>query len=216
MSTSDDNSIHTDDGQSSLKKKNKKGIVYLSTLPINMNVTKLREIMENFGQVGRIYLQPQFNKKKEKKPAKQFSEGWVEFEKKRVAKEVARGLNNKKIESRKKSRLYDYIWNIKYLSKFKWVHLSERVAYERAVRKQRMRMEISQAKREAADFASKVDLSNKIKAKSKKEDSQITFKLPSKLPAQKHTEEYYVEKRKKKGLKDRQDDGIELLKSLFS
>lgn len=53
----------------------------------------------------------------EKKIAKQFSEGWVEFEKKRVAKEVARGLNNKKIESRKKSRLYDHLWNIKYLSK---------------------------------------------------------------------------------------------------
>mgnify|MGYP000869500098 CR=1 FL=1 len=42
-----------------LKKQNKKGIIYLSTLPKTMNVTRLREIMENFGEVGRIFLQPQ-------------------------------------------------------------------------------------------------------------------------------------------------------------
>lgn len=60
MSTaSKDVGIFTDDAAFLPDKKNKKGIIYLSTLPKNMNVTKLREIMENFGQVGRIYLQPQ-------------------------------------------------------------------------------------------------------------------------------------------------------------
>ena len=77
-------------------------------------------------------------------------------------------------------------------------------------------MEISQAKREAADFSTKVDLSNKIQAKTKKNDVRIDFTMPTKLPPQRHTEEYYTEKRKLKGLKDRRDDGAELLKSLFS
>lgn len=43
------------------------------------------------------------------------------------------------------------MWNIKYLHRFRWSHLNERLAYEKAVHTQRMRTEISQAKREA-DF----------------------------------------------------------------
>lgn len=52
------------------------------------------------------------------KPAKHFTEGWVEFLSKRVAKEVAANLNNKTIGGKKKSRYYDYIWNMKYLPRY--------------------------------------------------------------------------------------------------
>lgn len=55
--------------------------------------------------------------------------------------------------------------------RFKWTHLSERLAYERAVRKQRMNTEIAQAKREANFFSHNVDLSahlSKRKDKSEK------------------------------------------------
>jgi len=53
--------------------------------------------------------------KQKKKPAKHFSEGWVEFKSKKLAKQVAAMLNNKQIGGPKKSRFYDHIWNIKYL-----------------------------------------------------------------------------------------------------
>lgn len=53
--------MHRDDSSdiNTHSKQNKKGIIYLSALPKFMNVTRLREIMENFGKVGRIFLQPQ-------------------------------------------------------------------------------------------------------------------------------------------------------------
>lgn len=35
----------------------KRGIIYLSTIPPYMNVTKIREVFGEFGKVGRIYLQ---------------------------------------------------------------------------------------------------------------------------------------------------------------
>lgn len=41
-----------------VKFKNKKGIIYISSIPKYMNVTQLRELMQQFGEVGRIYLQP--------------------------------------------------------------------------------------------------------------------------------------------------------------
>lgn len=39
------------------KKVKKRGIIYLSFIPKFMNVTKLRELMSEYGEVGRIYLQ---------------------------------------------------------------------------------------------------------------------------------------------------------------
>ena len=53
------------------------------------------------------------NKKHKKKNL--FTEGWVEFLKKRVAKEVALNLNNTQIGGKKSGKYYDYLWNIKYL-----------------------------------------------------------------------------------------------------
>lgn len=44
------------------KKTKKRGIIYLSTIPPYMNVTKVREIFSQFGEVGRIYLQPSASK----------------------------------------------------------------------------------------------------------------------------------------------------------
>ena len=37
---------------------NKAGIIYLSKIPPYMTVKRLRQMMEEFGEVGRIFLQP--------------------------------------------------------------------------------------------------------------------------------------------------------------
>jgi hypothetical protein len=39
-------------------KRRKCGIVYISTLPPHMNVTKIREIFSLYGDIGRVFLQP--------------------------------------------------------------------------------------------------------------------------------------------------------------
>ena len=45
-----------------IKKKTKKevepGIVYLSRIPTLMSVKKLRQILETYGEIGRVFLQP--------------------------------------------------------------------------------------------------------------------------------------------------------------
>ncbi|XP_050527941.1 uncharacterized protein LOC126898034 [Daktulosphaira vitifoliae] len=142
-------------------KNSKKGIVYLSTIPKYMNVTKIKELLEEYGNIGRVFLQPATNPKLKKRPAKHFTEGWVEFEKKKVAKQVAELLNGRRIDIRKRSKYFDSVWNLKYLPRFKWVHLNERLAYEKAVRKHRLRAEVSQVKREANHFSSNIIKSEK-------------------------------------------------------
>merc|ERR1712039_1107681 len=79
--------------------------------------------------------------------------------------EVAQRVNNTAVGGNKRSKAHDALWNIKYLPRFKWSHLTERLAYEKAVHQQKMRNEISQAKREAEFFKSNVEKAKRNKKK---------------------------------------------------
>ena len=105
--------------------------------------------------------------------------------------------------------LYNIYLNLKSISiRFKWVHLSERLAYERAVHKQRLRTEISQAKREINFFSHNVDKSKKMQKKEKESE-------PSKFPLPEYRQrETDMEIRQKKNQMDT-NDRTEFIKSLF-
>jgi ESF2/ABP1 family protein len=50
---------HLDEPQEKKTKKIKKpGIIYMPTIPPNMTVLKMREILQEFGDIGRVFLQP--------------------------------------------------------------------------------------------------------------------------------------------------------------
>lgn len=122
---------------------------------------------------------------------------------------MATTLNNTQVGGKKSSKFYDYMWNIKYLPRFKWVHLSERLAYERAVRKYKLRMEIAQAKKEANIFAANVQKS-KISKKGKFAKNKTvnnTFK-------QRQTESEILSAKPDK--ENAENERKEFLKSLFS
>ena len=144
-------------------KKTKPGIIYLSRIPPAMNPLKIRKSLQQYGTIGRLFLQPEdaATRKQRKKSGgnarKQFTEGWVEYTDKRVAKRVALALNNSTMGGKKGNFHHDDIWNIKYLAKFKWGHIAEKLAYEKAAREQRMRAEIAQVKRETNAYLENVD-----------------------------------------------------------
>ncbi|GKV07839.1 hypothetical protein SLEP1_g19551 [Rubroshorea leprosula] len=169
------------DGKKKDGKKNKKkerllkkaaeadnrGVCYLSRIPPHMDHVKLRQILSQYGEILRIYLTPsgrtpQVNGKRPSSGGSQeqeFSEGWVEFARKGIAKRVANMLNGEQIGGRKRSSFYYDLWNIKYLSKFKWDDLTEEIAYKSAIREQKLALEISAAKRERDFYLNKVDQS---------------------------------------------------------
>lgn len=124
----------------------------------------------------------------------------MEFERKSVAKKVALFLNNKQVSTRKGSKHYDCIWNIKYLSRFKWTHLHERLAYEKAARRQKLRTEIQLAKRKTNFFTMNLDKNKKNKSVVNKEFKNVSKK--NKNVASTPTEK----------IEDRED----FLKTLFS
>ncbi|KAJ4762552.1 Pre-rRNA-processing protein ESF2 [Rhynchospora pubera] len=143
----------------------KRGVCYLSRVPPHMNPSHIRQLLSSCGDIQRIYLAPEgqstevTHKKAVGFRGKGFSEGWVEFAKKSVAKRVAKMLNNEQIGGRKRSPFYYDIWNIKYLSKFKWDDLIGEIASKNRLKEQKMNMEISAAKRERDFYLSKIQQS---------------------------------------------------------
>ncbi|KAJ4967227.1 hypothetical protein NE237_019076 [Protea cynaroides] len=149
-------------------KADKRGVCYLSRIPPHMDPLKLRQILSQYGEIQRIYLTPEdpaarvHRKRAGGFRGQEFSEGWVEFTKKSVAKRVASMLNGEQIGGRKRSSFYYDLWNIKYLSKFKWDDLTEEIAYKNAIREQKLALEVSAAKRERDFYLSKVDQSRAL------------------------------------------------------
>lgn len=143
-----------------------------------------RDLLSQYGKVLRIYLTPEDpaitrkRKKYKKNRRPKHVDGWVEFASKKVAKRVARALNATPIGGKKRDRYAEDIWNMKYLSKFKWHHLTDKIAYQRTVRDQRVRNDMMEAKRETKFFIEKSNLSKKIARKRKKEEEGGAGQLP--------------------------------------
>ena len=146
------------------------GVVYISRLPPFLKPHRVRRMLEEHGEVLKVYLSPEdpaanARRRREGRPTgKSFTEGWVEFADKRVAKRVAGMLNGRQMGGKRRSRYYFDLWNLKYLHKFKWDYLMEEFRYRQKVREQRLAAEISAAKRDRDFYLSRIDEATGIDA----------------------------------------------------
>ncbi|EED92395.1 predicted protein, partial [Thalassiosira pseudonana CCMP1335] len=146
----------------------KRGILYLSRVPPRMGPAKVKTLLSDFGNITRVYLveEDKTIRKKRRKAGgsgfKRYTEGWVEFESKKDAKLVGETLNMTRVTNHKRSTHYDDLWNVKYLKGFKWSHLTEKVAYERRVREQKLRVEMMEVRRENASYLAQVEAGKKL------------------------------------------------------
>lgn len=162
-------------------KGSKRGVVYLSRVPPNMNPSHVRQMFSRYGEVQRIYLVPegQGHRKHSNVHAKAYSEGWIEFAKRSVAKRVANLLNGEQIGGKKRSPFYYDIWNIKYLRKFRWDDLVGEIAEKTHIREQKLNLEITTAKKQRDHYLSNAENSrtqkfirDRIKKKQKTEGKE--------------------------------------------
>ena len=73
-------------------------------------------------------------------------------------------LNGQQIGGKRRSTHYFDLWNLKYLPKFKWDHLTEEINYQKAIREQRLAAEVAAAKRERDFYLSRVDQAKAVEA----------------------------------------------------
>ncbi|KAJ3380230.1 RNA-binding ATPase activator esf2 [Entophlyctis sp. JEL0112] len=158
---------------------NNTGLVYISRLPPFMSPAKLRQLLSKHGRLGRLYAAPEdaktaYRRKKYRGNKRvNYTEAWVEFEDKKVARRTAEALNLRPMGEKKRDRFYDDLWNIKYLPRFKWHHLTDQIAYERAVRDQKLRAETEQVKRETKAYMKNVERGKMIEAMEEKRKRKL-------------------------------------------
>jgi len=156
-------SVLRKDAEEYRDKLGKRGVLYISRVPRKMNPDQARSLLGEYGEITRIYLAEEDAAAHRRRAAsggsatRHFVEGWVEFASKAVCKRVAASLNNTPISIRKGAAYVDERWNLKYLRKFKWDFLTEKLAYERRVREAKLKASMLQAKRSNAEFAEAVE-----------------------------------------------------------
>jgi ESF2/ABP1 family protein len=231
------------------------GVIYISRIPPGMRPSKVRHLMSAYGEVGRVYLQQEgvlgyrfqcndflnlltdaksaYLRRKytsTKKP--HFTEGWVEFKDKTVARSIAEMLNAQPIGGKKGTRWRDDVWTMKYLPKFKWNMLTEqvgeyfmtnrlrsllifRIAHEAAIHTARLRVELSQSKSEQRDYLKNVELA-RVLDKRRKQKGELPEQ--PKRERKRPTEEADDVRRKKRERTDSSGDKGQLdsvLSSIF-
>lgn len=125
-----------------------------------MNQEILRKILSKRFEVQRIYLEKEHevitrSRQKSKGGRKnvRFTEGWVEFTRKKDAKLAALALNGQLMGGKKrKNQFHDDMWAIRYLSGFKWQNLTEKLVYDQKMRQQRLKTDVARANKELAYY----------------------------------------------------------------
>eukprot|EP00918_Siedleckia_nematoides_P078265 GHVU01171184.1.p1 GENE.GHVU01171184.1~~GHVU01171184.1.p1 ORF type:complete len:213 (+),score=40.47 GHVU01171184.1:116-754(+) len=171
-----------DGGQSSDEApicEKKAGVVYLSRIPPYMPSAKIRHEMAKYGEVGRIWLTPENEAsaaKRRKYTSKKrcYVDGWVEFHKKKIAKKVAASLNNTSIGGKKRRNKWrEDLWNIRYLSKFKWTDLKAHETYRKKSKQERITANLAATKREYSTYLEQVEKNrNRLMRVKRKEQQQ--------------------------------------------
>ncbi|KAF9526310.1 hypothetical protein CPB83DRAFT_770517 [Crepidotus variabilis] len=202
------------------------GVVYISRIPPGMQPAKVRHLMSAYGEVGRVYLQQEdakrayLRRKFTSTKKAHYTEGWVEFKDKKIARSAAGMLNAQPIGGKKGTRWRDDIWTMKYLPKFKWYMLTEQVAHEAALHKAKLQVELSQSKNEQQQYLKNVELAKVLaKRAAKKKEKGEEFELKPNPQQKKRILEVSEEnKARKKSKKDPPSDNVDLnnvLSSIF-
>ncbi|CAL5866278.1 uncharacterized protein PFLUO_LOCUS485 [Penicillium psychrofluorescens] len=157
-------------------KKKKPGIIYLASLPPYLKPGALKAMLEarGFEPITKTFLSPLVltDSRKRGNKRKMFTDGWVEFASKRTAKICAETLNATIVGGRKGGWYHDDIWNMKYLSGFKWDNLMEQQRRERAEREARTRMQDIRAQKEEKMFLAGVEAGRVADGMAKKREEK--------------------------------------------
>lgn len=155
------------------KRIRKRGVCYLSSIPPYMKPVKLRSILSRFGKLDRIFLKPEDQASYRKRvkyggnKKRRYTEGWVEFARKKDAKLCAQTMNGNIIGGKKSSYYHDDIMNIKYLLGLKWADLTQEIAKKNEERQAKMMLDISQQTKLDKTFVGNVERAKRMERKRK-------------------------------------------------
>jgi ESF2/ABP1 family protein len=85
-----------------------------------------------------------------------YTEGWVEFLRRSDAKRCAELYHNRPVVANQRGFHGSDLWALKFLRKFQWHHLQEKLQYEQRLRAARLRSGLAEARRENEAYLRRV------------------------------------------------------------
>lgn len=155
------------------KKSNESSVVYISRIPPGMDVGALRSRLSRMGTLGRVWLQKEDSEAVSARRqlggrrSRGFSEGWVEFSRRRDAKNAVALLNGQPINAAKRGgRWGNDLWCLKLLARdYTWHHLYEETMGNARERVLRVKAAVAAGRRERAFIEERDALAKRISRK---------------------------------------------------
>ncbi|KAL2829170.1 hypothetical protein BDW59DRAFT_142232 [Aspergillus cavernicola] len=163
-------------------KKNKTGVVYFSSLPPYLKPFALQSLLETrgFAPITKVFLAPTVRApsgQRRSNKRKTYSDGWVEFASKKTAKICAETLNATIVGGRKGGWYHDDVWNLKYLTGYKWADLHEQIQRERSEKEAKRRIEDARARKEEKVFLQGYEKGKMLEGIQKKNEEKRKRKM---------------------------------------
>ena len=151
------------------------GVLYLSRVPPGMTPGLLRDLLQNTGEIDRLYLRPEpYSRRKARKkiggsykPC--FLDGWIEYTDKKDAKRAVALLNTQSMgNGRKGGKFRGDLWNLKYLRGFQWEDLTGPGVFARRMRVKRIKGEVAKAGMDKAKWENRISTAEKMEGMRRK------------------------------------------------
>ncbi|KAI0566174.1 activator of basal transcription 1 [Gracilaria domingensis] len=125
----------TTDKRKLKSKKAKRGVIYLSRLPPNIEITSVRTLLSRMGTITNMWLRPETREQQKQRLSlggsrrrTTFRDGWVEYSSRRDARETVQLLNGRPMTgAKRKGRWANDLWCMKFLPGFEWRHLTAEI-----------------------------------------------------------------------------------------
>ena len=141
------------------------GVIYLSRIPPFMRPSTVKSLLSVHGPISKIFLTPEppstylRRKKGGGNKKHSFIDGWVEFSKKKHAKQCVDAINGQIVGGKKGGWYRDDVWNARYLRGFGWGDLMQSVRVEEREREERVRVGTKREGRERGEFLKNLERS---------------------------------------------------------
>lgn len=178
-----------------------RGVVYLSRVPPRLSWQRLQRTMSEFGKVTHMFLREESREKRQRRKKecgmgdKRYTDGWIEFEDKNVARMVAESLNGTEIGGARRCYFAQDLWVMKYLPGFTWDDLQEHLDREKENRHQRLQLAISRAKHENDAFLENVAASKRMRSREgARKMAELRERLEREVQAEKKADSAHARK----------------------
>jgi ESF2/ABP1 family protein len=168
MGSEDDNEVEEQQECAAKRSHHKTGVVYLPHVPRYMGPGEAKTYFQNFGlPVARSFFRPESRARREARGKrggdmlrKKYTEAWIEFARKSHAKMAVATFNSQRVGGR--ASYQNEMWNLRYLSGFKFDDLMEEEVYVKAMHEKKLKAQIEAAKKDTQSFLETVSQAKKV------------------------------------------------------